>query len=95
MLITTVIFAIQSQYGSVFQAIGKSWLCFTLNVIWALSYLISFFVLYKIGIVGYAYTYLISYSIYAITSTIAFYIIMKKGICYDKENNYKNLCEHD
>lgn len=95
MLITTVIFAIQSQYGSVFQAIGKSWLCFTLNVIWALSYLISFFVLYKIGIVGYAYTYLISYSIYAITSTIAFYIIMKKGICYDKENDYKNLCEHD
>lgn len=94
MLITTIIFAIQSQYGSVFQAIGKSWLCFALNVIWAISYLISFFILYRIGIVGYAYTYLISYTVYAIISTLAFYIIIRKGIYYDKENNYKDICEY-
>lgn len=94
MMIATILFAIQSQYGSVFQAIGKSWLCFALNVIWAISYLISFFILYRIGIVGYAYTYLISYTVYAIISTLAFYIIMRKGIYYDKENNYKDICEY-
>lgn len=77
MMIATVLFAIQSQYGSVFQAIGKSWICFILNLVWAISYIIMFFIFYSKGAIGYAYTYLISYTIYAIISSMVFYNIIK------------------
>lgn len=77
MMIATVLFAIQSQYGSVFQAIGKSWICFILNLVWAISYIIMFFIFYSKGAMGYAYTYLISYTIYAIISSMVFYNIIK------------------
>ena len=86
MLVTTIIFSIQSQYGSIFQAIGKSWLCFILNIVWSIAYLITFFIFYKMGAIGYAYTYLISYFIYATVSSIAFYIIMKNKRGIKNEN---------
>ncbi len=87
MIISTILFAIQSQYGSVFQAIGKSWLCFALNLIWSASYIVAFFLLYHIGVVGYAYTYLISYLIYAVVSSIAFYIVInRKELKVSEEN---------
>ena len=79
MMITTIMFAIQSQYGSVFQAIGKSWICFILNGIWGITFVIAFLLLYKNGIIGYAYTYLISYSVYSLISSIVFKIILKKA----------------
>mgnify|MGYP004568965659 CR=1 FL=1 len=79
MMITTIMFAIQSQYGSVFQAIGKSWICFILNGIWGITFVIAFLLLYKNGIIGYAYTYLISYSVYSLISSIVFKIILNKA----------------
>ena len=79
MMITTIMFAIQSQYGSVFQEIGKSWICFILNGIWGITFVIAFLLLYKNGIIGYAYTYLISYSVYSLISSIVFKIILKKA----------------
>ncbi len=90
MIITTIVFAVQSQYGSVFQAIGKSWLCFLLNTIWAIAYISIFFFTYKKGAVGYAYTYLISYIIYSISSSIAFYYVIKK-----KQKEMRNSEEID
>lgn len=94
MMIVTILFAIQSQYGSVFQAIGKSWICFILNCVWAISYIIMFFLFYDKGTIGYAYTYLISYVIYAITSSIVFYNILKskeKEVYNIENNNNKNI----
>lgn len=93
MMFTTILFAIQSQYGSVFQAIGKSWICFALNCIWAISYIILFFTLYNKGIIGYAYTYFVSYAIYAIISSIVFYITLKnreKEVSNVEKINNKN-----
>lgn len=92
MMFATILFAVQSQYGSVFQAIGKSWICFILNLVWAISYIIIFFILYDKGTIGYAYTYLISYAIYAIISSIVFYNILKnkrKEVCNIEEENNK------
>lgn len=93
MMFTTILFAIQSQYGSVFQAIGKSWICFALNCIWAISYIILFFTLYNKGIIGYAYTYFVSYAIYAIISSTVFYITLKnreKEVSNVEKINNKN-----
>ena len=87
MMIATILFAIQSQYGSVFQAIGKSWICFILNFVWAISYIIMFFTFYQKGAIGYAYTYLISYTIYAIISSIVFYNIIKSTNKCKKERD--------
>lgn len=72
MLIGSIFFAIQSQFGSVFQAIGKIWLCLILNVIWAIVFIISFYILNSNGVIGYCITYLLSYVIYSITSLICF-----------------------
>lgn len=93
MMFTTILFAIQSQYGSVFQAIGKSWICFALNCIWAISYIILFLALYNKGTIGYAYTYFVSYAIYAIISSIVFYITLKnreKEVSNVEKINNKN-----
>ena len=93
MMIATIMFSIQSQYGSAFQAIGKSWICFALNCIWAISYIILFFTLYNKGIIGYAYTYFVSYAIYAIISSIVFYITLKnreKEVSNVEKINNKN-----
>lgn len=93
MMFTTILFAIQSQYGSVFQAIGKSWICFALNCIWAISYIILFLALYNKGTIGYAYTYFVSYAIYTIISSIVFYITLKnreKEVSNVEKINNKN-----
>lgn len=93
MIIATIAFAIQSQYGSVFQAIGKSWLCFLLNTIWAIVYIIIFFFIYKKGVIGYAYTYLISYIVYSISSSIVFYYVIRKKKKNENSegSNYKDF----
>ena len=78
MLISSVFYAIQSQFGSIFYAIGKIWLSLILNIIWSLIFIISFMILRNNGTIGYTTTYLISYSIYSIISVIAFYCVLKK-----------------
>lgn len=76
-LIASIFFSLQSQCGSVFQAIGKVWVSFLLNVIWAIVFCISFFVTINLGILGYCLTYLISYLIYGIISCIILYKYVK------------------
>lgn len=78
MLVGTIFFAIQSQFGSVFQAIGKIWLCLILNIVWAVVFIISFYILNSKGVIGYCITYLLSYAIYSITSLICFKKVLKK-----------------
>lgn len=93
MMFATILFAVQSQYGSAFQAIGKSWICFILNFIWAVSYIVLFIVFYNKGVIGYAYTYLLSYTLYAVISSVVFYNIIKnreKEVFNVEKDNNKN-----
>ena len=78
MLVTSIFFAIQSQFGSIFQAVGKIWLCFWLNMLWAVSFIVLFIFLQKYGTIGYTVTYLGSYVIYSTISVILFIKIMNK-----------------
>lgn len=72
-MITSVFMTVQTQFGAVYQAIGKVWLSFALNAIWAIVFLILFYAFLHYSIIGYALTYLISYMIYGIISYIVFY----------------------
>ena len=84
MLVASIFFALQSQYGSIFQAIGKIWTCFYLNIVWSVIFLVSFILLSKTGVIGYTITYLISYLIYTVISIIVFYKTIN-NIKTDKE----------
>lgn len=78
MLVSSIFFSIQAQYGGILQAIGKIWSCLILNFIWAIVFVICFFCFNKMGAIGYTLTYLISYVIYSIVSLIYFVNIMSK-----------------
>ncbi len=91
MLVASIFYSIQSQYGSFFQAIGKIWLCLILNIVWAICFILCFALLHEKGALGYTITYLISYVIYSMISSITFYRVMKES--YKKGKNieyYKN-----
>ena len=79
MLISSIFYAIQSQYGSIFQAIGKTWMCLVLNIIWAIFFIVSFIIFSADGVLGYSLAYFISYLIYSIISYICF-----RGIILNK-----------
>jgi len=79
MIITSIFMTIQSQFGSIYQAIGKLWTCLILNAIWAICFIFIFFILLNFGTLGYTFTYLLSYIIYAIISYVVFIYIIKKG----------------
>lgn len=79
-LVASIFYAVQSQYGSVFHAIGKVWMALFLNIIWAISFVICFIFLYSKGALGYCLTYLISYCVYSVVSVIVFNIVIKKAI---------------
>lgn len=78
MLISSVVFSVQSQFGSIFFAIGKMWLNFILNAIWAIMFIFIFMLINSKGVIGYTLTYLISYALYTLVSVICFYNILKK-----------------
>lgn len=81
MIISSIFFAIQSQYGSIFQAIGKIWMCLCLNVLWSVVFIFCFIFLFRLGAIGYTLSYLISYAFYSIISLICFYkIVLKKEV---------------
>ncbi|MBR0431273.1 oligosaccharide flippase family protein [Candidatus Saccharibacteria bacterium] len=78
MLIAAVMYSIQSQFGSIFYAIGRIWLSFILNVVWAIIFIVCFFILQENGAIGYALAYLISYLLYSAISFIFFRITVKR-----------------
>ena len=78
MLISAILYSAQSQFGSIFYAIGKIWLSFALNVFWAVIFVTSFLLLQKNGAMGYTLSYLISYAIYSAVSYLFFLITIKK-----------------
>ena len=79
MIVTSVFMTVQSQFGVIYQAIGKFWTCFALNALWGVLFIALFFALLQFGIIGYALTYLISYIVYASISYIVYIYIIKKG----------------
>lgn len=80
MLISAILYSVQSQFGSIFYAIGKIWLSFALNVIWAIVFIISFIFLQGYGALGYSSTYLVSYAIYSAISYLFFILIIKRKV---------------
>lgn len=77
MTLTSIFMTLQSQFGAIYQAIGKFWTCLLLNIIWAIFFIILFFAFINYGTLGYALTYLISYVMYLIISIIFFVCILK------------------
>ena len=72
-MVTSIFMTVQTQFGAVYQAIGKVWLSFSLNAIWAIVFLLLFYTFLQYSIMGYALTYLTSYMVYGIISYIVFY----------------------
>ena len=72
-MVTSIFMTVQTQFGAAYQAIGKVWLSFSLNAIWAIVFLLLFYTFLQYSIMGYALTYLTSYMVYGIISYIVFY----------------------
>lgn len=86
MMLAAAVISVQSQFGAVFEAIGKMWIGLLLNLIWAIDLTVFFLILKQYGALGYAIAYLISYSIHCILSWIIVHFQLK----YDMDNQYKN-----
>lgn len=84
MMIATAVITIQSQFGSVFEAIGKMWIGFLLNIIWAFNLTLIFLVLKKYGVLGYSIAYLSAYTLHCIYSWIVIMCILRKKIVIKK-----------
>lgn len=87
MMLAAAVISVQSQFGAVFEAIGKMWIGLLLNIIWAINLTIFFLILKQYGALGYAIAYLMSYSIHCILSWIIVYVQLKD----DKVNEKPNL----
>ncbi|ELC8370424.1 oligosaccharide flippase family protein [Clostridium perfringens] len=77
-MIATAVITIQSQFGSVFEAIGKMWIGFSLNLVWSANLIIIFLLLKQYGALGYSISYLIAYTIHCIYSWIVIAHILGK-----------------
>lgn len=82
MMIAASIITIQSQIGSLLQALGKMWTGFALNLIWSITIVGSFYYFRNLGSLGYAIAYCIAYSIHTLLSYgVIFLLWRKEGGC--------------
>lgn len=86
MMLAAAVISVQSQFGSVFEAIGKMWIGLLLNVIWAINLTFFFLILKQYGALGYSIAYLISYSIHCILSWVVVYVQLKHVKANDPDN---------
>lgn len=73
LIITSIVITMQSQAGNVFQSIDKNWNSFWLNLIWDCTLFILIYILKRYGILGYSFSYLLSYVIYVLIVNISVY----------------------
>ena len=76
-----VLNAMNSTIGQVIASLNKMWLGFLLNSIFSIVFLffgMVFIVIYKYGATGFAYAYLLAYTIHSICVSIASMIFIKK-----------------
>lgn len=78
MLFSALLITIQSQIGSLFQAIGKMWIGFMLNLIWSIIVVGLFYYIRHLGSLGYAISYFLAYFVHLINSYGVIFILWKR-----------------
>jgi O-antigen/teichoic acid export membrane protein len=78
MMFASIAMTLQSQFGAVLEAIGKMWIGFILNIIWAINLLVIFYLLRSYGAFGCSIAFLISYFLHCIYSWSTIIILKKK-----------------
>jgi O-antigen/teichoic acid export membrane protein len=78
MMIAALLITLQSQIGSLLQAIGRMWAGFILNLIWSVVIIGVFYYFRAFGSFGYALSYCIAYVIHTILSYLTLYYFWKK-----------------
>lgn len=68
MLMTALFINVQQQIGSVFQAVGRMWLAFVINFVWAVVLVVGYLLLKDQGALGLSIAYLIAYANHAVLS---------------------------
>ncbi len=66
MMLASVAMTLQSQFGAVFEAIGKMWIGFLLNTVWAMNLLVVFYFLKSHGALGCSIAFLVSYFLHCV-----------------------------
>lgn len=79
MLLTSILINSQSQIGFLFQAIGKMWLGFLVNIVWVFVFILSYHLMLYKGSEGLALAYLISYANHTLLSYIVLMMIRKRS----------------
>lgn len=67
-IVTMVPYSMQMQIGSYLQAAGEMWQGLGLNIVWAIVSIISARLLIGMGLIGFAISYSLSYSLHCILS---------------------------
>lgn len=80
MMIAAAVISVQSQFGAVFEAVGKMWVGFLLNTFWAVILFGCFILLRSYGALGYAIAYLTAYVIHCVLSWIVIFFLFRKQI---------------
>lgn len=92
MMLAAAVISVQSQFGAIIESIGKMWIGFLLNILWAFNLTVSFLFLKRYGALGYAIAYLLSYSIHCGLSWIVVYVQLSiKTKKKDKDNEKNNV----
>lgn len=79
MMVTALLITIQSQVGSLLQALGKMWTGFWLNLIWSILVVGIFYYFRELGSLGYSISYCIAYGVHMILSYIVIFNLWKRG----------------
>ncbi len=80
LMISAFLITLQSQIGSLLEAMGAMWVGFVLNLIWSISIITVFYELRYLGSTGYAIAYCLSYAIHNVFSYGVVYFLWKKGV---------------
>lgn len=79
MLVTSIVINSQSQIGFLFQAIGKMWLGFLVNIVWVFVFILSYHLMIDKGSEGLALAYLISYANHTLLSYVVLMMIRMRS----------------
>jgi|GEM_PF-2317444 Membrane protein involved in the export of O-antigen and teichoic acid len=79
MMAASIAVTLQYQFGAVFESIGRMWLGFILNIIWAVNSLALFYFLKRYGALGCSVAYLGSYILHCAYCWGIFFRITRNG----------------
>ena len=77
LIISSINILIANVLGYALTSLGKNWISFLLNVLWAIIFILIFQLYFESDAFGYAKAHLISYSIHFITSFIVLLFVLR------------------